>query len=209
MSALVVAHGAAGLEAGGGSSLYGVASEHVPALVAALATPVVALSLRLLGASGRGRAARLLAGYRALPVPERFAAWMLAASALAHLGLVAGHGGSARTLLFLADALLLGGTAVRLVAGRPWRLLGGLVLTASLLAYGVVHLGGEAPDQVGLATKLLELGALAVVVSPAGGTRRRRLAGSSAVVVLVVGVGISAWAGAFQAAEAGGGHHGG
>ncbi len=116
----------------------------------------------------------VVAGYDALAPLHRFAFWLLAATSAAHLGLALGHGGPGLRLLFLLDAVLLAEAARRLALGRRWRLLAGLLLSGSIVAYWAAVLGGEAPDQIGLAMKLVEITALAVVLRPADARRRFR-----------------------------------
>jgi hypothetical protein len=95
--------------------------------------------------------------------------------------------------------------AQRLSRRRRWRRYGAITLAASIMAYAGISMGGEPPDQVGLATKLLELTALAIVLTPQHGHRWRRLAASTSTVVFAVVIAIGAWAGAFSAGA--GGHH--
>jgi hypothetical protein len=136
--------------------------------------------------------------------------WTLLAAAAVHPGLVSGHGRPVLGLLLLLDAALLLVVLRRLLLGRPWRLAAALLLTGSVLAWAVAVVAAELPDQAGLATKLVELAALAVVLRPRRATRPRRLAASAATVGLVVLTGLAAWTGAFAAAERGrgDGHHG-
>jgi hypothetical protein len=85
--------------------------------------------------------------------------------------------------------------------------LGVAVLVGSIVAYWGSAVSGEAPDQVGLATKLCEILALAIVLRPTvAPTSRWRVAlslgRSLAVIVLVVGTGATSWIGAFRASAA-------
>jgi hypothetical protein len=184
------------------SSLYGVLPEHVPALAAAVAVPFVVTWL-----------------VRSYPLTtagprNRPALWLLTTSAFVHAGLVAGHDRSMLTVLYAIDAAALALVVRRLVLGRSWRLAAAGVLVAGILAYMVSLVNGSPPDQLGLATKLVEVAALAVVVRPERDPAPwRRLAGSTAIVALVVLTGLAGWTGAFLAAEAddggAGSHHGG
>lgn len=187
-----------------GSPMYEVLPEHGLAVAAVALLPVAAWLLRR-RAGRAGWAALLVDGYQALPAVHRFVAWLLAASGVAHLALVLTHEPSALSGLFAVAGVAMLWVVHRLVAGRPWRARAGLVLVGSLLAYAASSAGGEPPDQVGLAVKLVELAALTVVVTPAPGRRLRRVAASGGVVALAMAVAIGAWAGAFQAGE--GGHH--
>ena len=79
------------------------------------------------------------------------------------------------------------------------------LLLGSIGAYWVSAIGGEPPDQVGLATKLGEILALAIVLRPAPSRRWRKLrsiAGSVAIGLLVVLTATSSWVGAFRASAA-------
>lgn len=185
----------------GGSPLYQVTPEHVAALIA--------LGIFVIGAwLFRRRWSRALA-----PI-DRLLLTLLSASAAVHLGLALGHSdhGGALRLLFVIDAILLGLIARRVARGKPVGRLGVAVLLGSIGAYWVSALGGEAPDQLGMATKLGEIMAVAIVVRPRPEARRiGSLAGSIAIVVLVIGTAASAWIGAFRAAAgeptAVAGHH--
>jgi hypothetical protein len=192
-----------------GNPLYHVLPDHVPGLVAVAVLPVAVWLIGWLARQG-GLAAAVVAGYRPLPAHERFVAWMLLVSAAVHLGLALGAEPPMLGALFVLDAALLLGVLRRLLLGHRWRLAAALVLTGSVLAYVVAIVAAEPPDQAGLATKLVELAALAVALRPRRATRPRRLAASAATVSLVVVTGLAAWAGAFATAERGGhdGHHG-
>ena len=201
-------HAAAGIEGGpAGSPLYAVLPEHVPGLVAAALVPVGAWCIRRRAVGGGPWTTALVGGYRGLPAPHRFLLWLLVVTAAVHAGLVVGEA-PPLAALFLADAVALLVVAGLLLLGKRWRWPARLVLTGSILAYVVAVVAGEPPDQVGLATKLVELAALSVALSPERNGRLRRLAASIVTVALVVVSGMAAWVGAFTAAEAGGGHHG-
>jgi hypothetical protein len=192
-----------------GSPLYDMLPEHVPALLAVGVVPIAALWVRHRGATRVGWARRMMAGYRSRPAVQRFVVWTLAISASIHVGLVFGHTHDPKTALFVLDAGALVLVGWRLVHGRPWRLWAGLVLSGSIVSYAVTRFAGDPPDQIGMATKVVELVGLAVVLTPEPGRRLRRLAGSAAVVSLVLLTGMAAWAGSFIVLEGGDGHHGG
>jgi hypothetical protein len=187
----------------GGSPLYVVSAEHVAALVALGVLPFGAWLLRRRGAP-------ILA-----PIDWLLVA-LLAGSAAIHLGLaIANHGhGAGIRVLFLVDAVLLGLVARRVLRGFRVGRLGAVVLVGSIGAYWLTALGGEPPDQLGLATKLGEILALAIVVRPAPSwsrSRARPVAGGLAIALLVIGTGASSWIGAFRASAgepgAVAGHH--
>jgi hypothetical protein len=192
-----------------GNPLYRVVPEHVPALVAAGLVPPTFWWVRRRARTGASWATELAHRYGALPATLRFTAWMLGLTAAVHAGLAVGHPASWLTPLYLLAAAVMLAVLHRLLTGRPWRLRAALVLVTSIVAYSATRWAGDAPDELGLATKLVELAALTVTLTPEPGRRLRRLAGSAAVVSLVVLTGVSAWGGAFVAtSQAGGGHHG-
>ncbi|HKW78101.1 MAG TPA: hypothetical protein VJQ09_03315, partial [Candidatus Limnocylindria bacterium] len=170
----------------GGSPLYQLSPEHIAGIVA-----LVALAI---GAAWyfRGRALPRLA-----PVDCLLAA-LLAASSAIHAGLAIGHddGGMTR-VLFLADAVLLAVVTRRVLRGSRPGLLGAAVLLGSIVAYWPAVLSAEAPDQLGLATKLSEITALAIVLRPRG--RVRAFLSNAFVVLLMLGTATTSWIGAFRA----------
>jgi hypothetical protein len=178
---------------GGGSPLYQVSAEHVVGVVALIALPIGLWLLRRKGAP-------ILAPIRWLLVA------LLAGSAAIHLGLVIGNDhGFAISALFVVDGILLALIARRVLRGKEAGRLGVAVLVGSIVAYWVSALSGEVPDQIGLATKLGEIVALAIIVRPSPSQRLRRLrslAGSAAIGLLVLGTASSSWIGAFRAAAA-------
>ena len=187
-----------------GSPLYDMDPAHGLAVAAVAVLPIVLWLGRALGGAG---AARLVAGYDALEPIHKLAFWLLAVSAAAHLGLALGHGSPGLRLLFTIDAVLLAEAARRLALGRRWRPLAAALLLGSIVAYWAAVVGGEAPDQVGLATKLVEILALAIVLRPADARRRLRgWAASGATIAIVVLTASTAWVGAFAAAGGVQGH---
>ena len=182
----------------GGSPLYQISPEHVAAVIALGA--LLAGWLLFRGRRGSSIAAGLA------PV-DWLLVGLLAASAAIHAGLAVGHDGQAAgiRLLFIVDAVFLGVIARRVLRGSRAGRLGALVLVGSIVAYWASTLSGESPDQVGLATKLGEILALAIIVRPASTRPTRRLrsvAGSFAIALLVLGTATSSWIGAFRASAA-------
>ena len=177
-----------------GSPLYDISPDHIVALVALGALVIIA---RLLGRAHRPAGA---------PIDSLLVA-LLAGSAAIHVGIAVGHDGQspALRLLFLIDAALLLWSARRVARGaRPGRV-AAATLTASILAYWASALGSDPPDQLGIATKLGEILALAIVVRvPRMGSRSavRSAAGSAAIALLVIGTAASGWIGAFRASAA-------
>jgi hypothetical protein len=179
----------------GGNPLYQIGGEHVAGLIALAAVPIVWwLFLRT--------------RIPALAPIEWLLVGLLGASAAIHGGLaIVNDHGFVLAVLFAIDAVLLALVARRVLRRSPAGRLGVAVLVGSIVAYWGSAMSGEAPDQVGLATKLCEILALAIVLRPAAAPRSvwrvaRSLARGLAVVVLVVGTGATAWIGAFRASAA-------
>ena len=133
---------------------------------------------------------------------QRASISLLAATGAGHLGLALGHEPEFRTGAFAAFGLwALYGARRWATKGMPLRgTTAGLVL--SVLAYAVVMLSGEAPDQAGLVIKVLEVGAIGLILGREAESRTARLRQSATVVSMTVLLGITGWIGAF----AGGGH---
>jgi hypothetical protein len=144
--------------------MYSVSAAHTIGLVAGLvALPIAIVVLR------RQR------GWRSATGTMQAAAVLMFVSGAVHLGLI-GHHLQTQPLtsaLFLANGLLFIGLAFN-IAWRRWRLASSLLLVATVIGYLVyVGAGFEGPDQVGLATKLVELTALGFVLVPVRGESRR------------------------------------
>ncbi len=186
-----------------GNPLYQLATDHLAGFIALGILPLVWLVIRRRGTP-------MLA-----PV-QWLLFWLVAGSAAVHAGLALAstEHGLAFQALFMADAVALAVVARRVLRGQPAGRFGAAVLAGSIVAYWGSALSGEAPDQIGLATKLCEILALAIVLRPALGARRRAfrsVAGSAAIAVFVIGTGFSSWVGAFRASAEGAGaiagHH--
>jgi hypothetical protein len=143
--------------------MFDIAADHAIGLVVALLSlPVAALVLRF------------QSGWSAASGTVQAAAVLMAVSGAVHLALIGHH---IRTepitaLLFLVNGLAFIGLAAG-VRWRRWRLASASLLVATILGYLVyIAIGLEGPDQVGVATKLLELGALGLVLVPAFGERK-------------------------------------
>ena len=184
-----------------GNPMYGVIAEHVAALVAvalgALAVWLIVRSVR----KGGTRLESYVAGYEALAPVHRFFFWLVGVAGAVHLGLVFGHEPGAYSIAYLVGAGAELWLVRRLLLGRRWRGRAAIVLGGLLLAYAASNISGEPPDQVGLATKLLEITALWIVVTAPAERRLRRLAGSAAMLSVSVVVAIGGWAGAFSGVE--------
>src|ERR1700693_3727986 len=111
---------------------------------------------------------RMMPARRAVPGTVRAAAILMAMAGAIHLGLVSTHLAEPITAaLFVGN-----GIAYLLLSAaftwRWWRLASSVLITATLLGYLIfIALGFDTPDQVALATKLLELTALGLLLVPA------------------------------------------
>ena len=179
----------------GGNPLYLIGPEHVAGLMALGALPIVWWLMRRRGVPPLAPIEWLLVA-------------LLGASAAIHAGLaIVGDHGFGLSVLFAIDALLLGLVARRVLRRSPVGRLGVAVLVGSVVAFWGSALSGEAPDQVGLATKLCEILALVIALRPAlpstSGWRMARSFGRGlAIVLLVVGTGATSWIGAFRSSAA-------
>ncbi|HYU81940.1 MAG TPA: hypothetical protein VFA31_04290 [Candidatus Polarisedimenticolia bacterium] len=179
----------------GGNPLYQIGAEHLAGLIALGTLPIVWwLFFRK--------------GVPALAPIEWLLVALLGASAATHAGLaVVNDHGLVLAVLFAIDAVLLLFVARRVLRRSPVGRLGVAVLVGSIVAYWGSALSGEAPEQVGLATKLCEILALAIVLRPAAlpssmWRTARSVAKGLAVVMLVVGTAATSWVGAFRASAA-------
>lgn len=151
----------------------GAGGEHDAALVALLYLPAAVLAFLLyvdvaarLGMPG---ARAYFAAYAGSGATVRLAALLLAISATVHLAIAPGHAADPRTAaLFLLDAAALTALAVGAFVLPWWRPLAAALLVANVAVYaGYVVSGREAVDAVGIGTKLVEVGALALLTSSA------------------------------------------
>jgi hypothetical protein len=177
----------------------GIAPDHVPALFAALLLPVLVLGYRRLAPITRPPVA----------VEDRVAAWLMGVAAIVHLALPFGHRDEpGRALAFLGDGAAFGVLALRAAYGRRWRWFGAPLALATLVGYLVVlGTGGEEPDQVGIATAMVELAVLglSLVPAPTAGRPRRvaRVFGGAGLVLFTVLFGAITWGLSFAAHAAG------
>jgi hypothetical protein len=192
--------------------ITGISPEHFPAFIAALLLiPGVWLGLRWLRANagdGEGWASRLLTRWETASYARRLIALLLLTTGVIHLALPLGHHDEpALTLMFWASGGAYTWLAFASLSEGRWRLRAALLLVANIVAYLVVAGSGwqEEPDQVGIATKLIELTALGLIViprlEPARGLRPRfaRPAASFGFVALTVLTGLVIWVGSFVA----------
>ncbi|HET7466801.1 MAG TPA: hypothetical protein VFL29_09045 [Candidatus Dormibacteraeota bacterium] len=145
--------------------MYDIAPDHAIGLLAGLiAAPLAILAVRL---------SRM---HRALPGTVQIACVLMAVTAVIHLALIPHHLGEdpITAVLFLGN-----GIAFLALAAAPrwrwWRLASSAMLVATILGYlFYVDFRVEGPDQVGLATKLVEFAALGMVLVPVRDERPMR-----------------------------------
>ena len=186
-----------------GSPMYTVLAEHrfaLGALFLFLAT-VVALMMR----ARRGRPSGLLSRYRRLDLGDRVVWWGLTISGVIHSGLVFGHEPGWTTLGYAVLGAAQLTAAWRLLRSQSWRRLAKWALLSSVIGYGIAGLAGWVPDQVGTATKLVEIGTFTMMRRPL--TLGKRARTSFAIVGLAVFVAFGSWIGAFNGVDAN--HHSG
>ncbi len=170
--------------------MYNVNPEHAIGLIGGLVALIIALATL-----------RLHPRWRAVPGTVRAAAVLMVVSAGVHLALIPQHLASepATSALFLLDSaafIVLAAT----FTWRWWRLASAALLVSTVLGYLVyVAFGLEGPDQVGVATKLVEVTALGLALVPVRGEARRthrswRWAGLGiAMPLLIVMTGATVW----------------
>ncbi|MDQ6773647.1 MAG: hypothetical protein M3024_11760 [Candidatus Dormibacteraeota bacterium] len=143
--------------------------EHGAAIVALpwLAVAVFALVWGLEWAAGRGsnQAERYLVALYGLGPVQILALLLLAASATIHLALAPTHAGEPVTaVLFVLDGIVELTLCLAAPLIRNWRAAAIGLLAANLFAYALyLLLGLETADAVGLATKVVEFGAIALL----------------------------------------------
>jgi hypothetical protein len=159
--------------------MFDIAPDHAIGLYAGLlALPLVLIAIRL------------RPGRHQVPGTVLGASVLLAMSGAIHLGLISSHLNEPFTALLF----LMNGTGYIVLSfaftWRWWRPAAASLLVATLLGYlGYIALGFDSPDQVALATKLLELIALGLVLVPVRGdprTSHRALRWTSLAIALPV-----------------------
>jgi hypothetical protein len=170
--------------------MYSISPQHAIGLVGGL----LALAIALLALPRHPR-------WRAVPGTVRAAAVLMAVSGGVHFALIPHHLANEplTSILFFCNGVAF----VTLAASftwRHWRLASAGLLIATILGYlFYVGVGLEGPDQVGLATKLVEVTALGLALVPvrgeAGRTHRSwRWTGLGvALPLLIVMTGATAW----------------
>lgn len=143
--------------------MYSVNPAHAIGLVAGLLSLPVAL-LVLPRQRGWSRA----------PGTAQAAAVLMVVTGAVHIGLIGHHLTTqpATSVLFALNGAAFFWLALH-VRWRDWRLFASLLLIATIAGYAIyIAVGLEGPDQVGIATKLVELTALGFVLVPVRGEKR-------------------------------------
>jgi hypothetical protein len=157
--------------------MYDLANEHLAGYVTALLTlPIAWLCLRLIQLAARHRIAwalRFVDGYRSSSAMTKTVVALMLVSAVVHLALAPGHLTEPAGILFVVDAAGLVSLSWAAFVTTRWRRPAAFWLTANILVYVIWLVAGwETPDQVGIACKLVELVALAMVLRLANHRRR-------------------------------------
>lgn len=178
--------------------MWELAPGHAPGLLGGLAAAAIWLLAVRFVANHRFRAR-----YATAPGTVRAAALLMVVTAGIHLALVPHHldEDPLTALLFLGNAAAFLVVAVAAFRAWWWRRAAAALLAATVLAYLVyVAAGLEGPDQVGIATKLVELAAFGLALVPVPGERRplhhgrRWLAAGVAMPALTLLTGVAVWA---------------
>ena len=155
--------------------MFDIAPDHASGLyLGLLALPVALITLRLRRSTG------------GVPGTVRGASVLMAMAGAIHLGLVWTHLSETITAaLFVVNGFAYIALS-QMFTWRWWRPAAAGLITATLLGYlGYIVLGFDSPDQVALATKLIELTALGLVLVPVAGERPRRRLRWSALGVAI------------------------
>ncbi|HAC44820.1 MAG TPA: hypothetical protein DCF65_02010, partial [Chloroflexi bacterium] len=170
--------------------MYNINPEHAVGLIGGLVALIIALATL-----------RLHPRWRSVPGTVRSAAVLMIVAAGVHLALIPQHLATEpfTSFLFLLNGAAFIGLAVSFT-WRWWRLASAALLISTVVGYLVyVAFGLEGPDQVGIATKLIEVTALGLALVPVRAEARRthrawRWAGLGvAMPLLVVMTGATVW----------------
>lgn len=188
-----------------GSALYDVMTDHIAALVVLVVAPVLALAV---WRTRHRWPLGTLPARLAMVSPERCVAIaVLALSALVHAVIVPAHGWAPVSVAFAVDTAALGlGAWMLLVRRRGATAVASLALVGSLLGLAVSAAAGETPDQVAMATKIVEIVGLVALWAPLGMRRARTVVGVLAAAVLALVVAVPVWAVALGGGQHGDGH---
>jgi hypothetical protein len=151
-----------------GGVMYDTASEHAPAIAAAILLLVVLWliprTLSMLVRRGIRWAVAPVDVYRRASAITKLAAGLMLLTGAIHLALIPSHEG-ATGFLFVIDGLGFMALGVAAFLTSWWRRPAALWLVSTIVAYVIwIIAGWETPDQIGIACKLIELVALGLVL---------------------------------------------
>ena len=179
--------------------MYDVAADHAAGLIGGL----VALPLAIC-------AVRLSDAHRSAPATVQIACVLMAVTGAVHLALVPEHlaGDALTAVLFFLNGVAFIALAA-MVRARWWRPATVALIALTVFGYLVyVVFGLEGPDQVGIATKVVELTALGMILVPVRGETAPRDRGwywallSVSLPALVILNGTAVWAAALARPDA-------
>ena len=182
--------------------MYDTASEHAPAIAAAILLLVVLWliprTLSMLANRGMRWAVAPVDVYRRASAITKLAAGLMLLTGAIHLALIPSHEG-ATGFLFVIDGLGFIALGVAAFLTSWWRRPAALWLVSTIVAYVIwIIAGWETPDQIGIACKLIELVALGLVLRlgpPGRRTWPRRVWRAVAFPMLVSLTTVGIWVG--------------
>jgi hypothetical protein len=137
-------------------------------------------------------------------------AGLLFLTGVIHLALVLEHTPPLRGLFAIDGALFVALAALSLTRRTGWRLPSAALLVATILAYLAITVTGHEPvEDLGIATKLVELTALGLIVWPSASLSARRAGLAATATLLAIGTsGAIAWAAVLRPDASGQSHAG-
>ena len=185
-----------------GGVMYDTASEHAPAVAAAILLLAVLWliprTLSMLANRGIRWAVAPVDVYRRASAITKLAAGLMLLTGAIHLALTPSHEG-ATGFLFVIDGLGFIALGVAAFLTSWWRRPAVLWLVSTIVAYVIwIIAGWETPDQIGIACKLIELVALGLVLRlgpPGRRTWPRRVWRAVAFPMLVSLTTVGIWVG--------------
>jgi hypothetical protein len=182
--------------------LAGIAPDHIPALLAPFALLFVWILRSRLVTPDR----LVTRDFSGIPLPTKVFVGLMMISAAVHVALPLGHHDNlVLAVAFLGSGVAYGWLGYRALNGKRYKFLSVLLILATLIAYlSIVLAGNEAPDQVGIATAMVELGALALCLVTEQPRRVRKVLGNIAFVFVFLLTGAFIWGGALAQHNANG-----